>query len=415
VISLTNDYNTMTSSTSLNDPTVPDASPIEYRIAIADTVGNDGFRDVVFNSDSNTNGAIYFRKSQLIDIAAALPTNDIHHTPTNDELRGIIRSEMLDTHASRARRGVTSGSLVTDGGVDTVADDHSRFSFSELVTIADTLGAVPNPPYAEVQMRQLAGASVAGPYLSYLVEQSNVDLYLSANVGSANTDKGSRGYYPFRLEPVHEIPESADTHPKCCRYVVDSSVGKEDIENIDALDAAARVGADAVVLADEYQDMEGTVEAVVDGLTLYQQHDFNGEVIVPLQAPHGECYQRVRNRGVSPEHTFAIGGLKDCSDDERKLDAVREVRVAADHNITIHGLGYGVTDTIAKAVRNDEDLLDSVDYSTPVQNSIGGAKKGEERLCTVAAEAGAQLIEDLRRVSPLVDNESSTNASLSDF
>jgi len=417
-------HNRITETISMNEtrPDSEDATPLDYRIAIADACECPEFRQAVLNSNSNTNGAIYFRKEHLVAIGEHL---DIRapNSLTNSTLRYRIRQEIAEAKSiasavSGSIEPIPKGhpSVATDGEVvsnSNVDLSTGRFDTSELVELAEVVGAQLEIPYLEPDLRRLAGSPIAGPYLTDLINQAYVDLYLSINVGSTTSERGSRAYYPFRLEPVHEIPKSATSHPECHKYIVDSSINKPEYDNTDALDTAARVGSDAVILADEYHDLDGTVDAIIDGLDLYDDHDYSGEIIIPLQPSHGECYQRLIDQGVSSDHTFALGGLKDCNNDTRKIAAAQSVREVAGDEITLHGLGYGVTTEIADAIREQPSLLDSVDYSTPAQKSIVDTAPGDERLCTVAARAGAELIEDLRNVSPLVDSPKS--ARLRDF
>jgi len=229
-------------------------------------------------------------------------------------------------------------------------------------------------------------------YLRRLVDAAYVDIYLSA------TD-GARIYWPWRMQPAHEAGKS---HRNACeKYIVDSSFNRPDIGNAEVLDTAERFDAEAVVLADVWQDMGATVDALLEGLELYDDHAFDGDVILPLQAPHDECYRELEGHG----DIYAIGGVKD-KPDARKVAATRSVRDVAGDSITLHGLGFGVSDTLVRAVQSDPDLLDSIDYSTPVQSSMDGSiDAGKERMSVVAARSGAWLVEDLRRLSPYIENQ----------
>lgn len=225
-------------------------------------------------------------------------------------------------------------------------------------------------------------------YLRRLVDASYVDLYLSA------TD-GARLYWPWRMMPVHEADKR---HRNACEsFIVDSSITREDIGNQESLDKAAELDAEMVVLADVWHDKDATVEAVLEGLNLYDDHRFDGGVLVPLQPPHDECYAELAGQGID---VFAVGGVKDAGDDAR-LQAARDVRRVAGDDVHLHGLGYGLTDDIVAAIRDDPGLLDSLDYSSPMQTGLDGTvAPGEERMSVAAMRAAAQLVEDLRLVSP---------------
>ena len=225
-------------------------------------------------------------------------------------------------------------------------------------------------------------------YLRRLVDEAYLDLYLSAV-------DGARIYWPWRMQPVHE---ASKRHRNACEsYIVDSSFNDESITNEDALDTAARMDAEMVVLADVWHDPEATVEAILDGLDLYDDHAYGGRVIAPLQPPHDDCYLALEGQRID---VFAVGGVKDAGDHAR-VSGAKAVRTVAGSDIHLHGLGFGATDGIVSAVRDDPALLDSIDYSTPVQSVQDGTiDAGKERLSVVASRAAARLVEDLRKFSP---------------
>ena len=236
-------------------------------------------------------------------------------------------------------------------------------------------------------------------YLRRLVDAAYVDVYLSA------TD-GARLYWPWRMMPVHEADKR---HRNACeRFIVDSSFQDESITNEDVLDMGETLDAEAVVLADVWHDVDATVDALVDGINMYDDHPFDGDVLLPLQPPHAECYRRLISRGVSVDHIFAVGGVKD-KPDSVKLDAAKQLRDVAGPDVHIHGLGYGVTDTTVRGIRQNPDLLDSIDYSTPMQSGLDGTvAPGDERMSVAAMRAASQLVEDLRLVSPFVTVDEDT-------
>lgn len=228
-------------------------------------------------------------------------------------------------------------------------------------------------------------------YFRRLTDVAYVDLYLSAV-------DGARVYWPWRMQPVHEARSTGPRFRNACEsYIVDSSFKDDSITNEDALDTAYDLDAEMCVLADVWHDKDATVDAILDGLELADDHPFDGHVIAPLQPPHAECYRDLEGQGID---VFAIGGVKD-SGDETRVEAARAVREIAGPDVWIHGLGYGATEGIVDAVQSDPGLLDSIDYSTPVQNAnVEAVAPGKERMSVVAARAAATLIEDLRKFSP---------------
>jgi len=251
-------------------------------------------------------------------------------------------------------------------------------------------------------------------YLRRLIDAAHIDLYLSAN-------DGRRIYWPWRMQPPHE--SSRSYRNACERYVIDSAPQRPATGNKDVLDEAVRVNADAVLLADYfpfemYEDRLGpdtdpieweayqgarreygdaytaTVERVRAGVKLAERHPFDGDIIVPLQAPFDEAIADLPDAD-----RYAIGGLN-RSDDAARIAAAKTARVERP-DAWLHGLGWGARDDLVAAVHESPGLLDAVDYSTPVQAAQDGTvNAGDERMSVVAARAGARLVEDLRRFSP---------------
>lgn len=263
-------------------------------------------------------------------------------------------------------------------------------------------------------------------YLQRLVDEAYVDLYLSSN-------DGHRIYWPWRMQSPAEASQSYRN--VCEHYIIDSEPQSPHVGNRAVLDEAVRVDADMVLLADyfpfdhypEILDPEddpaawaayeraqrefgdaysASLHSVREGLALAEDHPFDGDVILPLQAPHADAV------GELPAHDrYAIGGLKGASSsDYRRVDAARAVREVAP-NAWIHGLGWGATEGVVAALHDDPDLLDSLDYSTPMQTAIENIDAGDERMSVQAARAGAKLVEDLRRFSPHLTDVPTSPAS----
>lgn len=228
-------------------------------------------------------------------------------------------------------------------------------------------------------------------YFRRLTDAAYLELYLSAV-------DGARVYWPWRMQPVHEARSTGPRFRNACEsYIIDSSFKDDSITNKDALDTAYSLDAEMCVLADVWHDKDATVDAILDGLELADDHPYDGKIIAPLQPPHDECYRELEDQGID---VFAVGGVKD-SGDETRVEAARAVREAAGPDVWLHGLGYGATDGIVEAVQEQPGLLDSIDYSTPVQNAnTTDVHPGKERMSVVAARAAATLIEDLRKFSP---------------
>jgi len=227
-------------------------------------------------------------------------------------------------------------------------------------------------------------------YLRRLVNAAHVELYLSGV-------DGARMYWPWRMQPPHEA--SLSYRNACENYIIDSAPQREDLTTTDALDAGHRLGAEVVSLADVYQDKEATVESLLQCLEVADDHPFEGELLLPLQEPYVECYNEI---GEPSEHWIGLGGLKDASDHHR-IESAKEFRNHVGPDVMVHGFGWGPTEELAAAIRDDPGLIDSLDYSTPVRSTPAEATDGVGIMSVQAAYAGAKLVRDLREVTSLPD------------
>lgn len=238
-------------------------------------------------------------------------------------------------------------------------------------------------------------------YLRRLIDAAYIDLYLAGN-------DGARIYWPWRM--ARENGSLGNRHRNACEnYWVDSSIFNSDYQNKEALDDGHKYDAEGVLLADTMGDYEETVESIHRGLEIAKTHPFDGTVIIPLQKPYDDCYREFEGESTH----YAIGGLNRGSDRQR-IEAARTVRDVAGYNIHLHGLGWGIGNQLAGAIHNNPDLLDSVDYSTPIQSNTD-AEAGDERASVTAMGAATRLVRDLRRVTPNVDMEYTDQSGLDGF
>ena len=236
-------------------------------------------------------------------------------------------------------------------------------------------------------------------YLRRLVDGAHVRLYLSAV-------DGARIYWPWRMHPPKNATKSY--RDACEHYVIDSDPLDDDVTATDVLDAAAHYDAEVASLQDVYQDKDATVDSLLRGLEVADDHEFDGTLLLPLQDPYVACW---RDLGEPTDAWLGIGGLKDGRPSQR-LTAARALRDAAGPDAWIHGFGWGV-DGIATAVRNDPALLDSLDYSTPMQNAATDeCSPGKERMSVAAMGAARKLVKDLREVSEYPNEPDAVQATL---
>lgn len=233
-------------------------------------------------------------------------------------------------------------------------------------------------------------------YLRRLVNGAHVELYLSAN-------DGARLFWPWRMQPPKEASRSY--RDACESYIIDSDPLDDSVTTEDVLDTAYRLDAEVASLQDVYQDKDATVDSLSRGFEVVDDHPFDGQLLLPLQDPWVKCWKEL---GEPDDHLLGIGGLKD-SDTEARLAAARTLRQAVGADVWIHGFGWGVNG-LAEQIRQEPDLLDSLDYSTPMQNAATGTSTpGKERMSVAAMGAGKRLVRDLREVSEYPTEQTAEN------
>jgi len=237
-------------------------------------------------------------------------------------------------------------------------------------------------------------------YFRRLAEAAQVDLFLSAN-------DGARIWWPWRMQPPCEATQRYRN--ACEQYVIDSDPLDDSVTTTDVLDAAHELNAEVASLQDIYKDCDATADALLEGLATADDHAFDGDLLLPLQRPYDECYEQI---GRPDDHWIGLGGLKD-STPETRLTELRSFRSAVGDGVHIHGFGWGVHG-LTEAIRSSPELINSVDYSTPVQDATGfvDATPGEEISSVTAMDAARRLVQDLREVSEYPDQEPTRQITL---
>jgi len=252
-------------------------------------------------------------------------------------------------------------------------------------------------------------------YLNRLVDGSHIELYLSAN-------DGARVFWPWRMQPPKEACERYRN--ACDKYIIDSHIADPTVTIEECLDTAHQLNADIVALVDympfkfyetkldpqddqgkwqAFQDLrrefdtayDATLYSLKEGLEIVKKHAYDGEILIPLQKPLVECWNEL---GQPTDHLLGIGGLKGGTPQER-LEAVSTLRNAVGPDVWIHGFGWGIKGLV-EPIRDNPTLLDSIDYSTPMQNAaVSNCSTGDERMSVSAMASATRLVRDLREVS----------------
>jgi hypothetical protein len=214
--------------------------------------------------------------------------------------------------------------------------------------------------------------------LNRIARQAVTDVYLSGGNG--------RFYWPFRLQPWNESTPSV--RRDCSRYIIDSGFGDQGATVDQLIDIAHERRPDFLIPNDTIKTEEvssdvaitETAEKVSKFLDEIDEPSFPSTVLIPLQPPHDDHYQYLREnypRQAKRGH-FALGGMKNYTP-EKQVTTIKNFRDAVGYSPYIHGFGLGGSRKVILTLRRNPGLLNSVDFSTPQRDAKNGEISGVQR------------------------------------
>lgn len=196
----------------------------------------------------------------------------------------------------------------------------------------------------------------------YLHKESFVDVYLADPTASIK--------YPYRIQSVKYISPTVSAQSE--KNIIDSAIG-EDYSNDDVIENTDHEHV-AIVPADVIGNNNKTVTAILDLL-----ERTTSDVVVPIQQTDGSWYENaVETKEIVTNHgyeervfSYAVGGVKDITFSEQKKATI-DVRNGIDNNDNLHLFGAGCSKKWIRFIRNNRELITSLDMSTPIRAPING-------------------------------------------
>lgn len=173
--------------------------------------------------------------------------------------------------------------------------------------------------------------------------------------------------YPYMLNPANDCRPSVRN--TCNKFIVDSGYKDDEVTNATVLDKAVKSDARYLIPKDYIGNQKKTTESVYEFLDLYEKHEaasMDMTPIIPLQPPYDEHHDEL-----SGFTHYALGGVADKKP-EQQLQRVQDFRDKVGYEPYVHGLGMGGSFLFVKAVRRNNDLLDSIDISSVSTNITHG-------------------------------------------
>jgi len=188
--------------------------------------------------------------------------------------------------------------------------------------------------------------------------------------------------WPYRLQNAAECYPASFWRSQ--HRILDSAITSPELSNQDVLDHAAERHATAVVakdylpfdaydhdelqyIPDAADNVEATTKSIRDFAERYDA-DKHPPAYIPLHPPYDDHVRAVWDivERSDLEHRYMLGGLKDATP-SRRLDELLDFRAEVGDGPVAHGLGWGLSNDLVRALRDEPGLLDSVDNSGPAQ------------------------------------------------
>jgi hypothetical protein len=166
--------------------------------------------------------------------------------------------------------------------------------------------------------------------------------------------------YFYKLQHAGQASEAVrDT---CFEYIVDSSFQNDDIGNREVLDKACELHADTVIPKDYPGERHRTRESMKEFISMYEPSEMRPDPMIVVQPPHHEEFEQ-NEEFYSQFSNFALGGLHNFTP-EGQVNMIKEFRDVVGDYADVHAFGVGTSLTVVQALRNNPNLVDSLDVST---------------------------------------------------
>lgn len=218
--------------------------------------------------------------------------------------------------------------------------------------------------------------------LETLLDACPVDIYAASSL---------KHPWPYRLQNAKECYQASFWRSQ--HRLFDSSIMAPSLSNREVLAKALDKHATAVIIKDYLpfdaydlsklaeadvqavenlrrtftDNREATTASIQEFAEVYDP-DRHPPAYVPLHPPYADHYETVAPiiEDSALDHRYVLGGLKDA-DPARRIDELLAFREVAGPEPVAHGLGWGLSDELVLALRDEPALLDSVDNSGPAQ------------------------------------------------
>lgn len=172
----------------------------------------------------------------------------------------------------------------------------------------------------------------------------------------------SHYWYPFKLRSVGNGWDALDG--SCMDLIIDSDINDESITNREVLEEAVEVNANIVIPKDYIDEPEKTRQSLIEFEEIIEQ-EFGSiqPIVMPVLQNDHISHLKKHEEFYNEYSHIALGGLihLEPEDQARRLKKTRDILGDKTH---IHGLGMGASLGVIKAIRQNPNMIDSLDMST---------------------------------------------------
>ena len=211
--------------------------------------------------------------------------------------------------------------------------------------------------------------------LELILEDCPINIYAASSL---------KHPWPHRLQKAGDCAPASFWRSQ--HRILDSNIMDPELTNEEILQKAMKKEATAVVAKDylpfkvydsrEYNlrditgasnHWEATTQSIREFIDLHDPEK-HPPAYIPLQPPYVEHVEEIREmiRESHLEERYMLGGLK-AETPETRIHEAKQLRDFVGTEPKLHGLGWGLSDTLVEELRISPDLIDSVDNSGPSQ------------------------------------------------
>ncbi|NUC74771.1 hypothetical protein HTZ84_21140 [Haloterrigena sp. SYSU A558-1] len=215
--------------------------------------------------------------------------------------------------------------------------------------------------------------------LEMILEKCPVNIYAASSL---------KHPWPYRLQKAGECAPASFWRSQ--HRILDSNITDPTVTNEDILAEAVTKDATAVVAKDylpfhlydrkfDLEELTGaanhteaTTQSIREFIDLHDP-DRHPPAYIPLQPPYVDHIQDIREIVVDShlEERYMLGGLKNANP-KRRISEAQALRDEIGDEPDLHGLGWGLSDSLVESLRHNPDLIESVDNSGPSQAILNG-------------------------------------------